>query len=130
MIPRLMPFTRRGRRHMKKPRILLADDHLKILDALSRILEDGLGEVVGTVRDGQALVEAAQRLKPDIIISDISMPKLNGLHATRILQATVPQSKVIILTGHYEPAYVTLALQMGARGYLLKRISLHAELSQ
>jgi len=115
---------------MKKPRILLADDHPKILDALCRILEDGLGEVVGTVRDGQALVEAAQRLKPDIIISDISMPKLNGLHATRVLQATVPQSKVIILTGHYEPAYVTLALQMGARGYLLKRISLHAELSQ
>ena len=115
---------------MEKPRILLADDHPGILGAVCGLLEDGLGEVVGTVTDGQALVEAAQRLKPDIIISDISMPRLNGLQATRVLQATVPQSKVIILTSHYEPAYVTLALQMGARGYLLKRISLHTELPQ
>jgi DNA-binding NarL/FixJ family response regulator len=115
---------------MKKPRILIADDHPGILKALCGLFEDGLGEVVGTVTDGQALVEAAQRLEPDIIITDISMPRLNGLEAARVLQATVPQSKVIILTGHCEPAYVTLALQMGARGYLLKRTSLHAELSQ
>ena len=115
---------------MKKPRILLADDHPGILKALCGLFEDGLGEVVGTVTDGQALVEAAQQLEPDIIIVDISMPVLNGLEATRALQATVPQSKVIILTSHCEPAYVNLALQMGARGYLLKRTSLYAELSQ
>jgi DNA-binding NarL/FixJ family response regulator len=115
---------------MKKPRILVADDHPVILKALCDLLEDGLGEVVGAVTDGQALVEAAQWLEPDIILSDISMPKLNGLEATRALQYTVPQSKVIILTSHYESAYVTWAFQMGARGYLLKRTSLHAELSQ
>ena len=115
---------------MKKPRILVADDHPLILKALCGLLEDGVGEVVGTVMDGQALLEAAQRLKPDIIITDISMPRLNGLQATRALQDTVPQSKVIILTSHCESAYVTLAFQMGARGYLLKRSSLHAELPQ
>lgn len=115
---------------MKKPRILLADDHPAILNALCGLLENGVGKVVGTVEDGEALLEAAQRLKPDIIITDISMPKLSGLKATRALQHTVPQSKVIILTGHCEPAYVTLAFQAGARGYLLKRTSLHAELSQ
>ena len=82
------------------------------------------------VTDGQALVEAAQRLKPDIIISDISMPKLNGLDATRALQTSVPQSKVIILTVHQEPVYVSLAFEAGARGYLLKRTNLRTELSQ
>jgi DNA-binding NarL/FixJ family response regulator len=105
---------------MTKPRILLADDHLEMLDALRAILAE-LGEVVDVVTDGQALVEAAQRLKPDIIFSDISMPRLNGLDATRTLLECLPQSKVIILTVHREAAYVTLALNAGARGYLLKR---------
>jgi DNA-binding NarL/FixJ family response regulator len=103
---------------MKKPRILLADDHPEMLSALCDLLEDGLGEVVGTVTDGQELVEAAQRLKPDVIISDISMPGLNGLDATRALQTSVPQSKIIILTVHREPVYVYLAFKAGARGYL------------
>ena len=115
---------------MKKPRVLVADDHPAILKAICGLLEDGVGEVVGAVTDGQALVESAQRLEPDIILTDISMPKLNGLEATRALQDTVPQSKVIILTSHCEPAYVTLAFESGACGYLLKRSSLHAELSQ
>ena len=115
---------------MKRPRVLVADDHPVILRALCDLLEDGLGEVVGAVTDGQALVEAAQQLEPDIILVDISMPKLNGLEATRALQDTVPQSKVIILTSYCEPAYVALAFELGARGYLLKKSSLHAELSQ
>ena len=113
---------------MKKPRILLADDHPEMLSAICGLLEDGLGTVVEMVADGEALVEAAQRLKPDIIVSDISMPKLNGLDATRALQATVPQSKVIILSVHREPVYVSLAFQAGACGYLLKRTGLHTEL--
>lgn len=105
---------------MTKPRILLADDHPEMLDALQALLDE-LGEVVGRVTDGQALVEAAQRLEPDLIISDISMPKLNGLAATRALQTCAPKSKVIILTVHQEPTYVSLAFDAGARGYLLKR---------
>ena len=115
---------------MKKPRILLADDHLEMLNALCGLFEDGLGQVVGTVTDGEALVEAAQRLEPDIIITDISIPRLNGLEATRALQTCAPQSKVIILTVHREPAYVTLAFDAGACGYLLKRTALHSELPQ
>jgi DNA-binding NarL/FixJ family response regulator len=113
---------------MKKPRILLADDHPEMLSAICGLLEGEFGTVVETVADGEALVEAAQRLKPDIIIVDISMPKLNGLDATRTLQATVPQSKVIILSVYREPVYVSLAFHAGARGYLLKRTGLHTEL--
>ena len=114
---------------MTKPRILLADDHPAVREALRDLLDE-LGEVVGTVNDGQELVEAAQRLKPDVVIADISMPKLNGLDATRALQYCAPQSKVIILTIHREPFYVTLAFNAGARGYLLKRTGLHTELPQ
>ena len=105
---------------MSKPRILLADDHPEVLGGLRSILDD-LGEVVGIVEDGQALVEAAQRLLPDIIISDISMPRLNGLDATRALRICAPESKVIMLTVHREAVYVSLAFNAGARGYLLKR---------
>ncbi len=114
---------------MARPRILLADDHPDLLKALRGLLGE-LGEVVGTVRDGEALVQAGQRLKPDIIFTDISMPKMNGLDATRALQAQVPESRVIILTSHQEPAYVTLAFEAGARGYILKKTALYAELSQ
>jgi len=99
-----------------------------MLSAICGVLEDKFGEVVETVGDGEALVEAAQRLKPDIIIADISMPRLNGLEATRVLQASVPQSKVIILSVYREPVYVSLAFNAGARGYLLKRTGLHTEL--
>ncbi len=113
---------------MSQPRIFLADDHPEVLDALRFLLKD-LGEVVGTVTDGLALIEAAQRLKPDIIISDISMPGLNGLEATRVLRRCVPHSKVIILTVHRAAVYVSLAFDAGACGYLLKRSAV-AELPQ
>ena len=103
-----------------RPRILLADDHPEVLDGLRGLLDE-LGEVVGIVEDGQALVEAARRLQPDIIISDISMPRMNGLDATRALQACAPQSKVIMLTVHREAVYLSLAFNAGARGYVLKR---------
>jgi DNA-binding NarL/FixJ family response regulator len=110
----------KGGNGLAKPRILLADDHPEVLDSLRGLLDE-LGEVVGIVEDGQALVEAAQQLQPDIIISDISMPRMNGLDATRALQACAPQSKVIILTVHREAVYLSLAFNAGARGYLLKR---------
>ena len=100
-----------------------------VREALRDFLDE-LGEVVGTVRDGQALVKSAQLLEPDIIISAISMPKLNGLDATRALRTCSPKSKVIILTTHQEPAYVTEAFNAGARGFLLKTTALHTELPQ
>ena len=114
---------------MARPRILLADDHPDLLKALRGLVSE-LGDVVGTVTDGQSLVQAAQRLKPDIIFTDISMPRMNGLEATRALQACLPQSQVIILTSHQEPAFVTVAFAAGARGYILKKTALYAELSQ
>jgi DNA-binding NarL/FixJ family response regulator len=105
---------------MKKPRVLMADDHSLILAGLRSLVEADC-EVVGTVEDGRALVEAAQALRPDVILLDISMPLLNGLEAARQLRTLVPDSKLIFLTMHASPTYATEAFQIGASGYLLKR---------
>jgi DNA-binding NarL/FixJ family response regulator len=113
---------------MKKPSVLMADDHSLILAGLRKLVE-GECEVVGTVEDGRALVEAAQTLRPDLILLDISMPLLNGLEAARQLRTLVPDSKLIFLTMHASPTYATEAFQAGASGYLLKR-SAASELSQ
>ncbi|MCX5727716.1 MAG: response regulator transcription factor [Nitrospirae bacterium] len=112
---------------MKKPRVLMADDHSLILAGLRKLVE-GECEVVGTVEDGRALLEAAQKLRPDLILLDISMPLLNGLEAARQLRTLVPDSKLIFLTMHASPTYATEAFQLGASGYLLKR-SAASELS-
>jgi DNA-binding NarL/FixJ family response regulator len=77
--------------------------------------------LVGVVEDGQALLAAAQRLKPDLILLDISMPALNGIDAARQLRKIVPSSKLIFLTMHGDSDYVTEAFRAGASGYLLKR---------
>jgi len=113
---------------MTKPRVLMADDHSLILAGLRKLVE-GECEVVGTVEDGRALVEAAQTLRPDLILLDISMPLLNGLEAARQLRTVVPDSKLIFLTMHASPTYATEAFQAGASGYLLKH-SAAEELSQ
>jgi DNA-binding NarL/FixJ family response regulator len=111
-----------------RPRILMADDHSLVLAGLRRLVEEE-GEVVGTVEDGRALVEEAQRLRPDLILLDISMPLLNGLDAARQLTKLVPDSKLIVLTAHATPTYVTEAFKAGAVGYLVKQ-SATAELKQ
>lgn len=113
---------------MTKPRILMADDHSIVLAGLLKLVESE-GEVVGTVEDGRALVEEAQRLRPDIILLDISMPLLNGLEAARQLAKLVPESKLIFLTMHATPTYATEAFKAGASGYLIKR-SAASELKQ
>jgi len=111
-----------------RPRILMADDHSLVLAGLRKLVEEE-GDVVGTVEDGRALIEEAQRLRPDIIILDISMPLLNGLDAARQLTKLVPDSKLIVLTVHSTPTYVTEAFKAGASGYLVKQ-SVMAELKQ
>ena len=113
---------------MKKPSVLMADDHSMILAGLRKLVEADY-DVVGTVEDGRTLVEAAQKLRPDLILLDISMPLLNGLEAARQLRTLVPDSKIIFLTMHASPAYATEAFQAGASGYLLKH-SAAEELSQ
>ena len=112
---------------MKKPRVLMADDHSLILAGLRKLVETEC-EVVGTVEDGRALVEAAQKLRPDLILLDISMPHLNGFEAARQLRILAPDSKLIFLTMHASPTYATEAFQVGVSGYLLKR-SAASELS-
>jgi DNA-binding NarL/FixJ family response regulator len=105
---------------MNRPRVLLADDHAMILAGLRGLLESDF-DLVGSVEDGRALLASADRLKPDIILMDISMPLLNGIEAARQLRKRVPQSKIIFLTMHSDVAYVREAFQAGASGYLIKR---------
>lgn len=112
-----------------KARVLIADRTLAIREALEGALSE-LCEVVDRVADGLALVEVAQRLKPDIVVTEIALPTLNGLEATRRLRMCAPQSKVIILTTYQGPVCVTAAFDAGACGYLLKRSCLAAELPQ
>lgn len=105
---------------MTKPCVLLADDHTLVLEGFKKLLEDHC-EVIGAVEDGRALLEAAERLQPDVIALDISMPHLNGIDAAHHLRKLVPQAKLIFLTMHADPAYVSQAFKAGASGYLLKR---------
>jgi DNA-binding NarL/FixJ family response regulator len=106
----------------------MADDHLLMLAGLRKLVEEE-GDVVGAVGDGRALVEEAQKLRPDIILLDISMPLLNGLDAARQLTKLVPDSKLIFLSMHTTPTYVTEAFKAGAAGYLVKQ-SATTELKQ
>src|SRR5262245_42399889 len=103
----------------QRPRILLADDHPMMLAGLCRLLEPEL-EVVGTATDGRALVAAAERLLPDLVITDVEMPGMDGIEAARRLQAALPLVRVLILSIHAEPSYVHAAFAAGAWGYLLK----------
>lgn len=104
---------------MKRPRILLGDDHAIILDGLRRILEPHF-DIVGAAEDGRALVAAAEKLRPDIVVADISMPLLNGIEAARQIRKAQPQTKVIFLTMHPDATYATEAFRAGASGYVLK----------
>lgn len=104
----------------KKPRLLMADDHAIMLAGLRKLVEPTC-EVVETVEDGRALVEAAERLRPDLILVDISMPLLNGMDAARQIKKSVPDAKLIFLTMHASPVFATEAIQAGADGYLLKQ---------
>ncbi len=100
--------------------VLLADDHTIVTDGLSRILRDADFEVVGAVRDGQRLIDAATRLRPDVIITDLSMPGLTGLDVLARLKTERLDSKVIVLTMHHDADLATDAIRVGASGFLLK----------
>ena len=104
---------------MKRPRVLLADDHRMVAEGLRNLLS-GDFDLVGIVEDGQALVAAARELKPDVIVADISMPRLNGLDAMEQIHKENPSSRVVFLTMHAEVAYARRALDLGASGFVLK----------
>jgi len=111
---------------MSKVRILLADDHPLVIEGQKTVLPES-HEIVGVVSDGRSLVEAALRLKPGLIILDISMPLMSGIEAARRIKATLPEVKLLFLTMHSERAYLQAAFAAGAAGYLLKSAA-HEEL--
>jgi DNA-binding NarL/FixJ family response regulator len=104
---------------VSRPRILLADDHVLVVQALEHLLQAEF-DVVGTVSDGRALVEAAGKLAPDVVVVDIGMPLLNGLDAGEQLKTLHPEMKVIYLTQNREPRFAIEAFRRRASGYLLK----------
>jgi DNA-binding NarL/FixJ family response regulator len=104
---------------MLRTKVLLADDHTVVAQGLSALLEDTF-ELAGVVHDGRALLAAVETLRPDVVVTDISMPLLNGLDAVRHIHMHHPHVKVIILTMHRETRLAVDALRAGASGYLLK----------
>jgi DNA-binding NarL/FixJ family response regulator len=103
----------------QRPRVLLADDHRLVAEGLKSLLSVEF-ELVGVVEDGRALIEAARKLLPDVIVADISMPHLNGIDALAQLKRADKQVPVVFLTMHPEVAYARRALAAGASGYVLK----------
>jgi DNA-binding NarL/FixJ family response regulator len=108
--------------NVRRPTILLADDHVVFTDGIIRILRERF-DVVGTVRDGSSLLEAAARLHPDVILTDISMPTLSGLEGLRQLKTKQANSRVIFLTMHADPGLAADAFRLGAKGFVLKHSS-------
>jgi DNA-binding NarL/FixJ family response regulator len=103
----------------RRPRVLIADDHTFVAEACARILEPEF-EVVGIVGDGQALLEKAPDLKPDIIVLDVGMPLLNGLEAGKRIKSVVRTVKIVYLTMNNDLGIAAEAFRLGASGYLLK----------
>ena len=102
-----------------KPRILLADDHRIVAEGLRSLLEPEF-DLIGIVEDGRALIDASKKLRPEVIIVDISMPLLNGIEAVRQIKKENKDIKVIFLTMHTDVAYAVSAMEAGAQGYVLK----------
>lgn len=105
----------------KPVRILLADDHTIVREGLRGLLEKEPGlAVVGEAADGRETVRLAEELSPDVVVMDLAMPGMNGMEATRRIQAANPRIAVVVLSMHLDESYVLGALKAGAKGYLLK----------
>lgn len=104
---------------MASPRVLLADDHRRVADAVGEYVAEAF-ELVGTVGDGGALLEAAQLLRPDVIVADVSMPGTDGMTAMKQVRTLLPQMRVILMTNYGDPVLVRHALDAGASGFVLK----------
>jgi len=110
----------------RRPRVLLADDHLMVAEALKSLLTPEF-DLVGVVEDGRALVEAAGKLRPDVIVADVTMPHLNGIDALIRLRQDGDRTPVVFLTMHRDVSFARRALDAGASGFVLKH-SASAEL--
>jgi DNA-binding NarL/FixJ family response regulator len=105
---------------MKLPRVILADDHKLVAEALHNLMASHF-EVVATVINGRDLLESATSLKPDLIVIDVAMPLLNGLEAARQLKEKMPGVKLVFLTMNEDPELAVEAMKAGASGYVLKK---------
>ena len=103
-----------------KPRVILADDHVMVAQGLGRLIAE-TADLVAVVNDGRQLVEAARALRPDIVVSDMTMPLMSGLDAMRELKAEGSNARFIFLTIHTDARLAAQALRAGASGYLLKQ---------
>jgi DNA-binding NarL/FixJ family response regulator len=108
-----------GKKTNKRYKILLADDHAVVRQGLQTLLQQDF-DIVGAVRDGRTLVREAERLAPDLVLIDITMPMLNGIEATLQLQKRSPRIKIVVLTMHSDATYAAEVLRAGASAYLLK----------
>ena len=104
---------------MRKSRVLIADDHKIFAEGLKRLLSEDF-DIVEIVADGRQLVAAAEKLRPDVIVVDISMPMLNGIDAVQQIKKVQPAIKAVFLTMHPDIAYAVRAFKEGASGYVLK----------
>ena len=107
---------------MKAITVILAEDHTIVRDGLKALLQNAADiEVIGEAGDGHVAVALVKKLRPAVVVIDISMPRLNGMEATRQILETLPKTRVIVLTGHSEDAYVERIVSLGAAGYLVKQ---------
>jgi DNA-binding NarL/FixJ family response regulator len=112
----------------KKFRIIIAEDHTILREGLRSLLSSSPDfEIVGEAEDGREAVRCVEKLKPDLILTDLSMPRMNGMDAICEIKRRSPETKILVLTVHKTEEYILAALQAGADGYLLKD-STHAEL--
>jgi DNA-binding NarL/FixJ family response regulator len=108
----------------RKIKLLLVDDHPIVLDGLkTHLASQDAFKIVGEASDGREAVRKARKLAPDIILMDVSMPRMNGLEAMAVLRRQAPQSKILVLTMHDNKEYISQVIELGARGYLLKDAS-------
>ena len=109
---------------MKKTRVLLAEDHVVVRESICQFLERERDlTVVGQASDGEEAVELTRQLKPDVVVMDVAMPKLNGIEATKLIKTYSPSTAVLVLTAYDYDQYIFALLDAGACGYLLKDVS-------
>ena len=104
---------------MYRPRVLLAEDHAETAERLRRLLGVEF-DVIASVEDGRALVDASERLSPDVIVADVEMPGVDGIAATTLIRRHAPDARIVLVTVHAESMLVEAGLAAGALGYVWK----------